>query len=66
MDRLLLACISPNGRSGAHGVQRAAGREVAVYTVSEEMYGAGELVVKHHQSIEAKNPVDLEMWYGPT
>ncbi|XP_050727917.1 uncharacterized protein LOC127004358 isoform X2 [Eriocheir sinensis] len=62
VDRLLLACISPNGSSVVHGVQQAAGREVAVYKVSEETFGAGKLAVKHHQSVEAKNPVDLELW----
>lgn len=63
-DLLLLACISPNSSSPALGVLETVGREVVVYVVSEELFGAGKLSVQHQQSIEVESPVDLEMWYG--
>lgn len=61
-DQLLVACISPKRSSVLHGVYKEAAHQVTVYQVEEEAYGSGRLAIKHQQSIEVENPVDVEMW----
>lgn len=62
-DQLLMACISPVRRTVQHiGIHEEPNPEVTVYQVEEEAYGTGRLSTNVLQSIEADDPVDVEMW----